>query len=45
VPREQKTSTAVAASGNDLGFEAKLWLTADKLRTNKDGLDSVTWHQ
>ena len=36
--RKAKTSSAGNSSGN-LGFEAKLWLTADKLRNNMDAAE------
>lgn len=40
VPRKAK----VAGSGTaNLGFEAKLWLTADKLRNNMDAAVTSMW--
>ena len=34
-----KTTSASAQSTATIGFEAKLWLTADKLRNNKDAAE------
>jgi type I restriction enzyme M protein len=37
MPRQAKSSTAKSAA--NIGFEAKLWLTADKLRNNMDAAE------
>src|SRR4030088_2250194 len=37
-PKAKKTSAAADSSAN-LGFEAKLWLAADKLRNNLDAAE------
>ena len=34
-----KSTKAVTQSSASLGFEAKLWLTADKLRNNMDAAE------
>jgi hypothetical protein len=34
-----KSNTAAAQSSATIGFEAKLWLTADKLRNNMDAAE------
>ena len=35
-PKSPKPDSASSTSAANLGFEAKLWLTADKLRNNMD---------
>ena len=35
----RKASTTTSASTATIGFEAKLWLTADKLRNNMDAAE------
>jgi type I restriction enzyme M protein len=35
----RKPSSGVNGSAANLGFEAKLWLTADKLRNNMDAAE------
>ncbi len=37
--RSKKTSASSDTSAANLGFEAKLWLTADKLRNNMDAAE------
>ena len=37
--RQGRARKAVAAHGGDLGFEAKLWQAADKLRNNMDAAE------
>jgi HsdM N-terminal domain len=41
MPRTTKTKTAKGANSSTatIGFEAKLWLTADKLRNNMDAAE------
>ena len=36
----RKASTTTSASTATIGFEAKLWLTADKLRNNMDAAEN-----
>ena len=39
MPAKSKASTSAKDSSANLGFEAKLWLTADKLRNNMDAAE------
>ena len=35
---------SLESSSANLGFEAKLWLSADKLRNNMDAAEFYRWH-
>jgi type I restriction enzyme M protein len=37
--RAKQSGKAASANGANLGFEAKLWLAADKLRNNMDAAE------
>jgi type I restriction enzyme, R subunit len=38
---KKKAANSESKSGANLGFEAKLWLTADKLRNNMDAASAI----
>ncbi len=39
MPRPKKTTVKSAESSANIGFEAKLWAAADKLRSNMDAAE------
>jgi type I restriction enzyme M protein len=39
MPRPKKTTAKTADSAANIGFEAKLWAAADKLRSNMDAAE------